>query len=105
MPSQRKKCHACGKLGHFAKHSLSKAQQNYQCQRQSSRQEENEVTQTHQDYLDDTDEEFAYVINSSTKPPETRITVENVAIKVIVDTGSSINLLNSLTTYRSRINL
>ncbi|CAB4016213.1 Hypothetical predicted protein [Paramuricea clavata] len=55
------KCHAYAKLGHFAKHCLSKAQQNYQ------------------------DEEFAYVINSSTNPPETRITVENGAFKVIVD--------------------
>jgi hypothetical protein len=60
-------------------------------QRQKSRQEVNEVTQTRQDYLDDTDEEFAYVINSNTKPPETRITVENVAIKAIVDIGSSVN--------------
>lgn len=84
-PARGKKCHACGKLGHFAKHCLSKAQQNHQDQRQSSRQEVNEVAQTRQDYLDDTDEEFFYVINSSTKPPETRITVENVVIKVIVD--------------------
>ena len=63
-PARGKKCHACGKLGLFAKHCLSKAQQNHQCQRQSCRQEGNEVTQTCQDYLDDTDEEFAYVINS-----------------------------------------
>ncbi|CAB4041803.1 PREDICTED: uncharacterized protein K02A2.6-like [Paramuricea clavata] len=93
-PARGKKCHACGKLGHFAKHCLSKAQQSHQGHRQSSRKEVNEVTQTRQDYLDDTDEEFAYVINSSTKPPETRITVENVASNVIVDTGSSVNLLN-----------
>jgi hypothetical protein len=73
---------------------LSKAQQNHQGQRQSSRQEVNEVAQTRQDYLDDTDKEFSYIINSSTKPPETRITVENLVIKVIVDTGSSVNLFN-----------
>ena len=41
--------------------------------------------------------EFTYVINSTAKPPETTVTVANVPVKAIVDTGSSVNLLNQST--------
>lgn len=46
-------------------------------------------------YLSDTDEEFVYASNEQNKQPETITKFENIPVKVILDTGSSVNLLNN----------
>jgi hypothetical protein len=41
----------------------------------------------------DTDEEFIYTIIASTKTPQTTIKIANVPVPIIIDTGSSVNIL------------
>lgn len=89
-PASGMKCSACSKTGHFAKFCLSKPQQ------PPRRQNVREISQAEKpDYLSDTDDEFVYSINASSKQPETVIRIANIPIKVILDTGSSVNLLNN----------
>ena len=89
-PASGMKCSACSKTGHFAKCCLSKPQQ------PPRRQNVREISQAEKpDYLSDTDDEFVYSINASSKQPETVIRIANIPVKVILDTGSSVNLLNN----------
>ena len=42
----------------------------------------------------DTDEEFIYAITPSMKTPEITVMIAEVPVQVIIDTGSSVNILN-----------
>lgn len=65
-PASGVKCSACSKTGHFAKCCLSKPKQ------PPRRQNVCEISQAEQPvYLSDTDDEFVYSINASSKQPET----------------------------------
>lgn len=89
-PGSRVKCSACSKTGHFTKCCLSKPKQPPRCQNvREISQAENPV------YLSDTDDEFVYSIDTSSKQPETVTQIANIPVKVILDTGSSVNLLNN----------
>ena len=91
-PASGQTCSACSKTGHFAKCCLSKPRQ------APRRREVREITEAEkpEPYLSDTDEEFIYSINaSSIQQPETITQIANIPVKVIIDTGSSVNLLNN----------
>ena len=45
-------------------------------------------------FISATHDEFVYSINASSKQPETITRIANIPVKVILDTGSSVNLLN-----------
>ena len=89
-PASGVKCNACSKTGHFAKCCLSKPKQ------PPRRHNVREISQVEKPaYLSDTDEEFVYAINAQNKQPETITKIANIPVKVILDTGSSVNLLNN----------
>ena len=89
-PASRVKCSACSKTGHFAKCCLSKPKQ------PPRRQNVREISQADKPvYLTNTDEEFVYSINAPSKQLETIMRIANIPVKVILDTGSSVNLLNN----------
>ena len=89
-PASGVKCNACSKTGHFAKCCLSKPKQ------RPRRNNVREISQVEKPaYLSDTDEEFVHAINAQNKQPETITKITNIPVKVILDTGSSVNLLNN----------
>ena len=89
-PTSGVKCNACSKTGHFAKCCLSKPKQ------RPRRHNVREISQVEKPaYLSDTDEEFVYAINAQNKQPETITKITNIPVKVILATGSSVNLLNN----------
>ena len=106
-PAAGKKCFECGKIGHFGKYCMSKQRQPTGSSRQHSHQQQDRHRyqngeQKRHDRRDnqeqqpsDTDEEFIYTIMPSKKTPETTVKVAEVPVQVIIDTGSSVNILNS----------
>lgn len=112
-PAAGKKCFQCGKIGHFGKYCLSKLRQPTQSSRrteQSTYQCHRPEQQTHQHHprkdvcglskqepsnnFSDTGEEFIYVITTPNKAPEITVKIAEVPTNVIIDTGSSVNILN-----------
>lgn len=63
-------------------------------QQNNQRKEVRGITKQQSENLSDTDEEFTYTIITSKKPPELTVKVADMPVRVIVDTGSSVNLLN-----------
>lgn len=89
-PASGVKCNACSKTGHFAKCCLSKPKQ------PPGRHNVREIRQVEKPaYLSDTDEEFVYAINAQNKQPKTITKIANIPVKVILDTGSPVTLLNN----------
>lgn len=86
-PAKGIKCHTCGKAGHFARLCLSGTPKTV---RQITH-----IPQSPAPYLETSDEEFIFSINPTGKQPETSISIGGVAVKVIIDSGSSVNLLNN----------
>jgi hypothetical protein len=95
-PAAGKKCFECGKMGHFGKHCLSKQRQQTRPSRHDQQQRNNrkEICGLSEHQQSDTDEEFIYTIMASTKTPQTTIKIANVPVPIIIDTGSSVNILN-----------
>ena len=62
---------------------------------EQKRHDRREVRSLSEQQPSDTDEEFIYTIIPSKKTPETTVKVAEVPVQVIIDTGSSVNILNS----------
>ena len=62
---------------------------------EQKRHDRREVRGLSEQQPSDTDEEFIYTIIPSKKTPETTVKVAEVPVQVIIDTGSSVNILNS----------
>ena len=88
-PASGLKCSACYKTGRFAKSCISKPKQ------PPRHQNVCEISQAEQPiYLSNTDDEFVYSINTSSKQLETVTRIANIPVTVILDAGSSVKLLN-----------
>ena len=84
-PAVEKKFFQCGKIGHFGRHCMSKQQTHNR----------RDVCGLSEQQQSDTDEEFIYTITPSKKTPEITVKVAEVPVQVIIDTGSSVNILNN----------
>ena len=62
---------------------------------EQKRHDRTEVRGLSEEQPSDTDEEFIYTIIPSKKTPETTVKVAEVPVQIIIDTGSSVNILNS----------
>ena len=62
---------------------------------EQKRHDRREVRGLSEQQPSDTDEEFIYTIIPPKKTPETTVKVAEVPVQVIIDTGSSVNILNS----------
>ncbi|CAB4030825.1 Hypothetical predicted protein [Paramuricea clavata] len=96
MSSRRKKCFECGKwviLENIACRSNDNKHAHQVTIINSGIIERKFVVSVEEEF-DDDDEEFSYTIMASTKTPQTTIKIANVPVPTIIDTGSSVNILN-----------
>ena len=70
-------------------------QDRHRYQNEEQKHDRREVRGLSEQQPSDTDEEFIYTIIPSKKTPETAVKVAEVPVQVIIDTGSSVNILNS----------
>ncbi|CAB4035277.1 Hypothetical predicted protein [Paramuricea clavata] len=96
MSSRRKKVFRMWKNGSFWKTLLVDATTKTRPSRHNQQQRNNrkEICGLSEDQQSDTDKEFIYTIMASTKTPQTTIKIANVPVPTIIDTGSSVNILN-----------
>ena len=93
-PAWGKKCTACGKMNHFAKRCMSKGKVN-----------QSVVQTVHQEVHSDSSDaeslcgiEEVGSVESNPKPrPVRSIKIENSEIKVLIDTGASVNVMDECT--------
>ncbi len=102
-PAYGKKCHHCSKIGHFAKYCLSKRKEtdrqkadiNEMCTKPDSNNTEQfnskQAQNTH------TDDEFTFQLYDKQKQPQVTVSKANIPIRVIIDSGSTVNIINDFT--------
>ena len=87
-PAQGTECHKCHKLHHFAKFCLSSKPQAHGVQHVTGEVTQPELSSS------ETDDEYLFTIHNTGKHPETTVIINGVPVKVIVDSGASVNVLN-----------
>lgn len=97
-PAYGKTCNKCRKYGHFAKVCLS-TKNNSENTKTNIRYNARDKMTTEQDDDDSSKESsFSINVNNINETPKANININGSNIKVIIDTGTSVNLISS-TTY------
>lgn len=95
-PARNKTCAKCGKYNHFASQCRSSfSSQKSAKTRQTVRpvKKENETSSD----ADSENSEYCYAVNNKQKNPQTSVSVNGCSMKMTVDTGSSINVIDKNT--------
>ena len=99
MPSSWKKVFSMWKnwqpTGPSRQHNHQQQERHRNQNEEQKRHNRREVRGLSEQQPSDTDEEFIYTIIPSKKTPETTVKVAEVPVQVIIDTGSSVNILKS----------
>ena len=119
-PASRKTCSHCGKLGHFAqvcktKSGASRNLPKSRTPRQTTNSEgaryksrnsvntvdapDSSVHQTSISFSDSDDDEFVFTVEGTTTPshkkqPIAKIAIAGVPVRILVDSGASVNMLD-----------
>ena len=94
-PAQGKTCRKCSKNNHFARVCRSSAQDNQQKPEKPKFRKQNTVKPLHHSETDSSDEEYVYAVKQkSTGCPTAKVYIGGITIKIIIDTGASINVLD-----------
>lgn len=104
-PARGKDCRACGKPNHYAKLCRGGQKIAHQSQeedtahyKQRSTKKVNQVTACSETTSRDSssgDERYVYVVNStSTQQPQTNIKLNGVSVKILIDSGAAVNIIN-----------
>ena len=108
-PAKGVTCHVCGKSNHFAKvcqsgdksktpeHSKHYGRKRYGKKQDSKKQSIQQIDQSDSD-----DDPYAWSIHqvNTMKKPKVLVTINGSQIKVLIDTGASINLIDSKTYHQ-----
>ena len=102
-PAKGKECHYCGKPNHFANVCRGKSRDSHKPQKPEKRKavhaKHNKSIRplTHSDSESENDEYLYPVSSTQTARPHAKITVSGHSFDIMVDTGSSINVLDHKT--------
>ena len=101
-PAATRKCYKCGKIGHFAKYCLS-AKSRPQQHKQAANAIDTTPTHTHSS---DTDQDYSFAVNKpGEKIPCVKMSVNDVEINFLIDSGASVNVIDEKTCEKSKISL
>ena len=97
-PAYDKTCHQCNKIGHFAKHCLSGPKKATPKDDKAKVQQLKAAMTSSSE--EDSEEKFIFTITNSQKQPTVTIYLGNIPVSLVVDSGSSVNLINNDTFKR-----
>ena len=90
-PAKNRKCYECGKMRHFGKYCKSGRAK----RRQYKQQVANAIEK---DDNSDRDSGYTFSVNSvNEKTPTTDITVNNIKVNFLIDSGANVNIIDSKT--------
>ena len=85
-PARGKPCYNSQKIGHFAKY----------CKSAPKPKERVRSVRDNKTDLDDSDDECLFTVNTSSgNHPETQVEIGHAKVKILIDSGASVNLLNN----------
>ena len=94
-PAQGKTCRKCSKNNHFARVCRSSAQDNRQKSEKANFRKQNTVKPLYHSESDSSEEEYMYAVKQkSTGCPTAKVNIGGSTIKIMIDTGASINVLD-----------
>ena len=85
----------CGKIGHISKHCLSKAKPKQQVNRKYTNHITAEKHPVSKHLVSsDTDDEFTFNLYDKQKQPQVTVSIANIPIRVLIDSGSTVKIIN-----------
>lgn len=99
-PAKHRKCHKCNRFGHYAMCCKSGDQKNFKKTQKQKTKKKKSVRKLESEEceseISDSDSDFSYSINTinSEKCPVVNVRMNNHDHSVLVDTGSSVNIVN-----------
>ena len=103
-PAKNKTCAKCGKLNHFASQCRSRNLQKIKTPAKPRQDIRPVKADEEKDSSSDNNSEYCYAVCNNNKPkrPETSISLNGLYVRMTIDTGSSINIIDKKTFRKFR---